>query len=123
MTTQSQLVPNKERIALWIKALRSGEFEQWRGTLRGPDNKRCCLGIACDVFAAETNTGMWTIDLDFDIDDNTTGGILPNPVSEWFGLEFDPYLPDNIRAIHANDRLLWSFEQIADALEAKYISE
>lgn len=36
---------------LWVKALRSGEYEQGRGRLRSSDNKFCCLGVLCNLHA------------------------------------------------------------------------
>lgn len=33
----------------WVAALRSGEYQQTRGTLRD-DNGFCCLGVACDLY-------------------------------------------------------------------------
>ena len=33
----------------WLKALRSGKYEQGQGLLRTVDNKFCCLGVLCDV--------------------------------------------------------------------------
>lgn len=33
----------------WIKALRSGDYEQGRGVLKSTDDKYCCLGVLCDV--------------------------------------------------------------------------
>lgn len=35
----------------WTTALRSGEYEQWQGSLRS-DHAFCCLGVACDVVGA-----------------------------------------------------------------------
>ena len=40
---------NKEVKQAWIKALRSGEYEQGTGYLRSEDNKFCCLGVLCDI--------------------------------------------------------------------------
>lgn len=36
---------------LWLKALRSGEYQQTTGRLRksGPDAGFCCLGVLCDL--------------------------------------------------------------------------
>jgi hypothetical protein len=36
----------------WVKALRSGEFEQGRGRLRDGD-RYCCLGVACELYRRE----------------------------------------------------------------------
>ncbi len=35
--------------AEWLKALRSGEYEQGRFMLRTSTNQFCCLGVLCDV--------------------------------------------------------------------------
>ena len=33
----------------WVKALKSGEYEQGHSHLRTCDNKYCCLGVAWDL--------------------------------------------------------------------------
>lgn len=33
----------------WLKALRSGEYEQGRQTLLNNDGQYCCLGVACSL--------------------------------------------------------------------------
>jgi hypothetical protein len=33
----------------WLAALRSGDYVQGVGKLRGLDNRYCCLGVLCDV--------------------------------------------------------------------------
>lgn len=40
---------NKENIKKWVKALRSGEYNQNKGKLQNEDGF-CCLGVACDLF-------------------------------------------------------------------------
>lgn len=35
--------------AKWVKALRSGEYEQGAGKLRRADDKFCCLGVLSDL--------------------------------------------------------------------------
>ena len=49
---------NSEVKAKWIKALRSGEYEQGQLALR-VDNKYCCLGVLCDLYDKEHNTDHW----------------------------------------------------------------
>ena len=39
----------------WIKALRSGEYEQGREDLK-VDEKFCCLGVLCDI----SGLGSWS---------------------------------------------------------------
>ena len=36
---------------LWVKALRSGEYEQGKYRLRDRHNKFCCLGVLCNLHA------------------------------------------------------------------------
>ena len=40
---------NKTAKKLWLKALRSGEYEQGRGRLCDPEGRMCCLGVLYDV--------------------------------------------------------------------------
>ena len=45
---------NKKVKKLWLKALRSGEYEQGREYLVTTSNtydKFCCLGVLCDIYA------------------------------------------------------------------------
>lgn len=39
--------------AKWLAALRSGEFKQARGYLKGHTNDFCCLGVLCEVAGLE----------------------------------------------------------------------
>jgi hypothetical protein len=103
---------NKDRLRLWVEALRSDEYG--------------CLGVACKVAVANG--------LDIDLDTfyhSDSGQNLPREVSEWFGFDegvVDPELtlPDPedddhvITATEANDDLGWSFHDIADAAENRY---
>lgn len=41
-------IQNTENAQKWIDALRSGEYQQAKGSLRKPEGF-CCLGVACDV--------------------------------------------------------------------------
>lgn len=41
--------PTKKEIQKWVRALRSGKFEQTTGTLEDA-NGHCCLGVACKIF-------------------------------------------------------------------------
>ena len=124
-------VPNKERIQLWIDALRSGEYTQIQGALRQPDGY-CCLGVACDIYHTVTGLGYWGVGAgphryaftQFSAD-------LPPQVVQWFGLEAsDPKLHlaepeppyDREQYItNLNDILGKSFKEIADLIEAKYL--
>lgn len=132
---------NKERMRLWVSALRSGEYAQCRNSIRqfedhDPTNPSyCCLGVAVKV--AHVN-----------------GFTMPNypgqpkaseaecfqsdhlhvDVAEWFGLfpdndvmvyTGDPVIGEDDNgtdqtAIDANDTDYWNFNQIADQIETYY---
>lgn len=106
----------------WVEALRSGEYQQGAEQLRRGDNF-CCLGVLCDLHSKETNK-EW--------EDNTLyygrGGFLPNQVMSWAGLKYDNGDDLIVKTItgleltslsQLNDRLKYSFNQLADLIEAQ----
>lgn len=129
---------NQERIQLLIDALRSGEYEQGQGRLTtvmaDGTQKDCCLGVGCkvamkngldiDTVIVETDDGM---DHEYNqVDYAGEGQIMPHMVAKWFGLGFDinPQLETDdgpFAAAHVNDKLGYTFEQIADAFQQTYI--
>lgn len=124
---------SKENVRKWVDALRSGEYEQTTGRLRD-DAGFCCLGVACDLYGKEKNVA-WEEDGVF----LGRNDLLPPAVREWLGLDrnnpelayispgdddivvgtssYGVYLP----ASELNDDYGWTFEQIADAIEAVYL--
>lgn len=58
---------NKRVKKLWIKALRSGEFEQATNTLRegsGKSARYCCLGVLCELHRRHSKEpGRWQGDM------------------------------------------------------------
>lgn len=42
-------VEAQKRVRKWIRALRSGDYEQGTSKLRRKEDSFCCLGVACDV--------------------------------------------------------------------------
>lgn len=133
---------HKNRLGLWIKALRSGQYKQGVGLLRsnrnidgdGPEYF-CCLGVACDVFHKETDKGKWrkkqgggTDAVDF-LTEPGEGGypyhvetvVLPTVVANWFGFHTkNPRLLSEgrwITATEMNDFIGFNFNQIARAIE------
>jgi hypothetical protein len=127
-----KMIPNKERIKLWLDALVSGEFGQGTGFLRQGPNEYCCLGVACVV--ANRNGGPY----DGRIDDVRNGGHPRFKTNEWYGVALSgvnftrkelgigddhPRLEnegDLIGAISLNDGAKWSFRQIAEAFAKKF---
>lgn len=49
---------NKRVKTKWVKALRSGKYEQGKGALNSGDGKWCCLGILTDLYIKEKG-GKW----------------------------------------------------------------
>ena len=107
----------------WIKALRSGKYEQGHHRLRSQDiygNKLyCCLGVACDI----SGLGEWksgenqgSLYLDEVI-------VLPLKVMEWLGVRteegaFSESLSEFTSLIGWNDSGC-SFNEIADIIESE----
>lgn len=124
---------DKERVRLLVDALRSGEYEQGEGVLRPEDDKYCCVGVGCDVARKngigidwEPVAGGWSFD--------GTQSIFSPRLMMWYGFDYstggDPEIGVaklagglRITMIGANDTEHWSFEEIAAALEASYLSD
>ena len=112
------------RIQLLVDALRSGEFQQHRGGLRG-EGGYCCLGVATEV---ALRNGLV-------VSDDGSGNpwdqpyqVMCEPVAEWFGLSVNPRLinEDSGRRDTAaawNDDLQVEFPEIADMFEYTYLRE
>jgi hypothetical protein len=45
--------------AMWLDALRSGEYQQGQGVLRSENNEYCCLGVLCDLYQKQTGDMHW----------------------------------------------------------------
>lgn len=81
---------HKERIRLWLDALRSGNYCQGTGKLKYFDedinrDRHCCLGVATDVFIQNSGESEVTLALARESLDNDF--LLPITIGEWFGLE------------------------------------
>ena len=106
---------NAEIKQRWVDALRSGEYEQTRGTLHKGDSY-CCLGVLCLVM------GMTKVPLDangngyfIDSDGAEVGGFISNQEHlDTLGLEVHDIPP----LYHMNDSEGRTFNQIADYIEA-----
>ena len=109
----------------WIAALRSGDYKQLRWLMSNGDNRKpstafCCLGVAMNVFHGWDHGEF-----------KATGGVgrglgLDERLTEQFLKEFVPtewhVLTDTWADffVIANDKLGWTFAQIADWAE-KYL--
>lgn len=83
-------LPTPEKLrALWVKALRSGEYEQALGRLRDGDTF-CCLGVACEVYRKAGGDLSWRGDAALTgRSHHTNGSSLPETVRDAFGLADD----------------------------------
>lgn len=139
---------NVENMRKWVTALRSGNYAQGVGRLEYQEDGKslyCCLGVACRVAIADgvvlperassddPVVGILYLHSALD-DDSWTGSSLPIPVIKWLGLPGDDWTNngdvaledpegETQGAISANDaaHLRWSFDQIADGLERRYL--
>ena len=73
----------KEVADEWIKALRSGDYNQTKESLSDGDGF-CCLGVLCDI----SGLGSWN-DYGDSTHYGTEGEVLPEFVMEWAGIR-DP---------------------------------
>lgn len=133
---------NKDVLKRWIKALRSGDFKQARGQLahtRSGTTSYCCLGVLCEL-AADDQVVERTTDEDGIRYDRFSWSVPPPAVEDWLGTshytvklgkDLDMLSEDDgsytageeISLIRLNDGYRFSFDQIADALEATYLAD
>ena len=118
---------------LWVGALRSGNYGQYKGFLRDKDTEDsfCCLGVLCDLYTKETGEGRW--DQGLFIAGQFGGSsptVLPRAVREWAGILLsDPEAPIAVKTKDSGNLKLkvelsflndsdLTFSQIADVIEA-----
>lgn len=104
---------------LWVKGLRSGEYEQGKNQLRDSNGKFCCLGVLCDLYTKETGRGNWDKDGCYLAPDSDYKllALLPKEIITWAGLSNDNPKAGNHILTHMNDTLSSSFEEIATQIE------
>jgi hypothetical protein len=110
---------NPEIKAMWVAALRSGDYKQGRELLK-EGNQYCCLGVLCDLFKKEAKKKYSFMDLS--ADDSET----PGPeVCIWAALPSDDptvQIGRRRRLSRHNDgsgTKARTFAEIADAIEAQ----
>lgn len=117
---------NKTIAKKWIKALRSGAYEQGQDMLVTPTDQFCCLGVLCNL-AVDAGVGKW-VKGDVDSQGNEYGFVvtksdassyeLPEAVRTWAGMKSeDGRLPFIHSLAYLNDGGA-TFEEIADIIEA-----
>lgn len=109
---------NQEVKRKWVKALRSGDYEQGFGRLRS-GNKFCVLGVLCNLHAQE-HPGVAKRQKDTGAYLKATH-CLPHQVIKWAGLG-DDHVCVGIGDFHKslinlNDTRRLSFKELAAAIE------
>jgi hypothetical protein len=117
---------------LFLKALRSGEYEQGRLQLRTNEDTYCCLGVLTDL-AVKAGIVKWEhSDYGWGVEARLPNGTdyidtsgLDYKILEWAGLENETGIGGNIffggakedNLMNCNDEQLLTFEEIADIVE------
>lgn len=112
----------KKNTQTWVNALRSGEFKQAQSALCKGDSY-CCLGVASEIQKIPKEG------IAYCFPDGIISSISPS--MDWFiktyGWHYDSiYFEDEgmkncIGLYEINDRLEWTFDQIADLIETVYL--
>lgn len=111
---------------LWLKALRSGEYQQGRDSLHPTPDTWCCLAVLCEIHRKATG-GQWERPGAYYRYDGDSNG-LPRSVRNWAGLGTlrYPLIPYNgmevdLSVLNDGDEALSilpkSFSEIADLIE------
>ena len=114
---------NPEIKTKWLDALRSGKYTQGRGRLKsvspGGATAHCCLGVLCEIAAAE---GI-TIETDHGTFDNEDS-YLPASVQQWAGVDRGPMVKNDSGDVGFREVMLdrlndsgVGFDRIADLIE------
>jgi len=118
--------------AKWVKALRSGEYDQARDVLHDRENGGfCCLGVLCKVMGAEFGPGSEEFEDDeygpftreYDYVPVLKGRVLSNREDDKLSPSFckEIGIPDQSILISMNDgrgEPAKSFAEIADYIDA-----
>lgn len=120
----------KKSVAMkWVRALRSGKYNQTQGTLRNSQGY-CCLGVLCDI----SKEGEWAGNHYWGSLGSTTG-VLPKVVQIYAGMsnlkgEHTTHLGERRSLVGYNDahytdpktgkKRSTTFQEIADWIEINY---
>ncbi len=111
---------NQEIKVKWVAALRSGDYNQGKGSLKSED-KFCCLGVLCDLHSKTFGTQWATTEGNEDKYYLGTKEVLPNDVMRWADLDWqNPKIREHQTSLTELNDSGDSFEEIADIIE-KYL--
>lgn len=114
---ENEVIIDKKGLQLWIKALRSGEYQQTTKRLQD-EIGYCCLGVACKVLIPMKN-------LEFNDRNGFLIGKAPydqRNSPEWLS-KISAIVDSKINhsLIWLNDAEKYTFDEIADVLELLFI--
>jgi len=115
MYTQEEQAEHRQQ---WLDALRSGNYQQTRGTLKY-DDRFCCLGVACDI----SGLGEWVYTSDsktqgYTVKDVLLLSVLPKDVMNWLGVSSSTAFDKNmINSLASLNDLGYGFNDIAKVIE------
>lgn len=103
-----------------VTALRSGDYKQGYGRLRG-DDKFCCLGVACDIYIKECDE-EWEPHPHFSSNFTCQGwhSRLPENIRKWLGFStaYGDYQYGTQSLAYLND-IGANFQEIANVIESE----
>ncbi len=115
---------NPEVKALWVAALRSGEYIQGKHALQRY-GEFCCFGVLCDLAVKNGVEVEVTHDQCAFVRYDGDTALPPPSVNKWAGVRAQTLrvrtdgTPSRISLTYANDARALSFNQIADLIEAQ----
>ncbi len=99
----------------WVKALRSGKYEQGFGSIKCADNKFCCLGVLCEIEPNATSVNNKSLAHSDMVGLSTSTGLITNDFTS--GPVTLAGLNDHgIKQIGS-----LNFNEIADVIQIEYI--
>lgn len=126
---------NKERVALWVQALRDPDLIQGLEALATRENEtcpweQCCLDVACQVAKANglpLTEVILTYQRGYNQGDDVEVHVLPHTVRDWYGFN-ETYVKlyhqgQATFATELNDDERLTFDQIADVIEQTYLRD
>jgi hypothetical protein len=94
----------------WVKALRSGDYDQGHHKLRSKNDNFCCLGVLCNLHAME-HPDYAARQRDARLYGNKDS-FLPEAVEDWAGLNFPI-----VRELATMNDNGYTFKQLADYID------
>lgn len=99
----------------WVKALRSGEYQQGQGQLRDGD-QFCCLGVLCNLHAQSHKAFARTQKFPDEYD--REAAYPSEMVRKWAGIDtYNGWIPNLDQSLAAFNDEGFDFNEIADLIE------